>query len=435
MSHTIIVNGTILTVNEHDEWFDRGAVAFEDGIITYVGDTPEDLSSYDEVLDAGGNYVLPGLVNTHGHTPMSLLRGYADDLPLQQWLEEKMWPLEEQFTAEHAKWGAYLSIIEMLRTGTTTFVDMYDHMDEVAQAVEDAGIRARLCRGVIGFGSEDIRRRKLAEAVRFAKEWDLAANGRITTMLAPHAVYTCSPEYIEQIVGESAKLNVPIHIHMSETRFEVEKNVEDYGARPVKHLQTLGVFDRPALVAHAVHVNDEEIGILADHDVNVSHNVISNLKLGSGIAPVPKMLEKGVTVSLGTDSSASNNNLDLFEELRQAALLHKGVHETPTLVSAEQALRMATVDGANAVWLKDKIGSLERGKEADMVIIDTDRTFYHPRNNPISHVVYSASGKDVKDVYVQGKRVVKNGECVTVDEEKVIYEANRMFKSLNRRYV
>lgn len=431
MPKTIVINGLILTVNSKNEWIDNGAVAFENGKITYVGEVPEDLSKYDEVIDAQGNYVLPGLVNTHGHSPMSLLRGYADDLPLQQWLEEKMWPMEGQFTPEHVKWGAYLSIVEMLRTGTTTFVDMYDGMDEVAMAVEVSGIRARLSRGIIGFGSEESREEKLKESVQFVQDWENQANGRITTMLSPHAPYTCPPKYIEQIAAKSAEIGVPIHIHMSETRFEVDQNVKDFEARPVKHLQKLGVFDRPTLVAHAVHVNDEEIDILADYDVKVSHNPISNLKLGSGIAPVPKMLGKGVTVSLGTDSSASNNNLDLFEELRQVALLHKGIHNDPTLVSAEQALRMATIEGADAVWLREQIGSLEVGKEADFVVLDANQVFFQPKNDPISHVVYSASGRDVKDVFVQGKQVVRNRECLTVDEEKVIHEANRMFGLLD----
>lgn len=429
MKNTIIIHGTIITVNEKNEVINDGAVAFQDGKITYVGETPADLSIFDEIIDAKGDYVLPGFINTHGHTPMSLLRGFADDYPLQVWLEDKMWPIEGQYTPEHAKWGAYLSIIEMLQTGTTTFVDMYDNMDEVAKAVEIAGIRARLCRGVIGFGSEELRQQKLQEASRFATDWNGGANGRITTMMSPHAPYTCSPEYIEQIVNKATELDLPIHIHMSETKFEVDQNENDYGERPVKHLEKLGVFSRPTLVAHAVHVNDEEIDILKKYDVKISHNIISNLKLASGIAPVPKMLEKGLTVSLGTDSSASNNNLDLFEELRQVALLHKAVHYDPTLINANEALRMATINGAKAIWLDEQIGSLEINKQADVIILDTKQPFFHPVHNPVSHVVYSGSGRDVKDVFVQGKQVVKNKECLTVDLEKVIYEVNRAFKT------
>ncbi|GAE35055.1 amidohydrolase family protein [Halalkalibacter akibai] len=428
MSKKIIINGTIITMDVNNLLIKDGAVAFENGEITYVGETPNDLTTYTEVIDVKGDYVIPGLINTHGHASMSLLRGYADDLPLQQWLEEKMWPIEATYTKEHAKWGTNLSIIEMLRTGTTTFVDMYDNMDEVAMAVDKSGIRARLCRGMIGFGSEELRQSKLDEASNFVRNWSNQANGRITTMMSPHSPYTCTPDFIEKIVSRAVELNSPLHIHMSETKAEVELNVKEYGERPVKHLEKLGMFHQPTLVAHAVHVEDWEMDILAEYDVKVSNNIISNLKLASGIAPVPEMLNKGITVSLGTDSSASNNNLDLFEELKQVALLYKGVHNDATLIPAEKALQLATIHGAEAIWLDHQVGSIEVGKQADLVVINTKQAFYQPAHNPISHLVYSGSGRDVKDVYVQGKQVVKNGQCVTIDEEMVIFEVNRLSK-------
>lgn len=428
MTKKLIKNATIITMNEKNDVIKNGAIGFENGKITYIGKTPENTSAYEEVEDAKGNYVLPGLINTHGHLSMSLLRGYADDLPLKQWLEEKMWPVEAQYTKEHAKWGAYLSIVEMLKTGTTTCVDMYDNMDEIAQAIEESGMRARLCRGVIGLAPADVQQMKLKDAVSFANNWNNQANGRITTMIAPHSPYTCPPDFIAKMVEQAELLDLPMHIHMSETKAEVEQNVRDYGERPVKHLEKLGVFARPTLVAHAVHVTEEEMDILAKYDVKVSHNIVSNLKLASGIAPVPRMLEKGITVSLGTDSSASNNNLDLFEEIKLAAILHKGHEYDSTVIPAETALRMATIEGAKAIWQEEKIGSLEIGKEADFIILNTQQAFYHPEHDPVSHVVYSASGRDVKDVYVQGKQLVRNGECLTVDEEKVIYEANRVFR-------
>ncbi|NGQ94529.1 amidohydrolase [Brevibacillus sp. SYP-B805] len=429
---TIITHATVITVNQHDEVINDGAVAFENGKLTYVGPTPADLSGYDEVIDGTGKYVLPGLINTHGHVGMSLLRGYADDLPLQQWLEEKMWPLEAQFTGEHVKWGTYLSIIEMIRTGTTTFVDMYDHMDEVAKAVEETGMRARLCRGMIGLCSEEERQAKLREAVAFAKNWHNQADGRITAMMSPHAPYTCSPAFISQIVEKAAELDLPIHIHMSETRFEVEQNVKEYGVRPVAHLENIGVFTRPTLVAHAVHLTDEEIDILAKYKVKVSHNIVSNLKLASGVAPVPKMLAKGVSVSLGTDSSASNNNLNLFEEMKLAAILHKGVLHDPVAVPAEVALRLATRYGADCVFQADALGSLEVGKQADLIMLDARQAHYHPAHHPISHVVYAGNGRDVTDTVVAGRFLMRNRELLTVDEERVIYEANRMFAALKR---
>jgi len=432
MTRTLLYNGTIITCNDHQDVLKNGAIAIENGIITYVGETPDNKEDYDEVINIDGDLLLPGLINTHGHTPMSLLRGFADDLPLKMWLEEKIWPIENQYTAEIAKWGSYLSIIEMIRTGTTTFVDMYDNMDEVAKAVDHSGIRAKLCRGMIGFGSEEEKKMKLEEGTRFAKEWNHQANGRITTMMSPHSPYTCGPEFIAKIVERSAELDVPIHIHMSETIQEVEQNVKDYGNRPVKHLEEIGVFERPTLVAHAVHINDEEIGILAKHDVKVSHNIISNLKLGSGVAPIRKMLNSGITISLGTDSSSSNNNLDLFEELKLAAILHKGIELDATLINAETALALATKYGAKALWLQDRIGTLEVGKEADFIVIDTNSPFYQPiNNNPISHLVYSGSGRDVKDVYIQGKPIMKNRQLLTVDEERIYYEVNRVMEFLS----
>jgi 5-methylthioadenosine/S-adenosylhomocysteine deaminase len=431
MTRKLFYNGTIITSNTENEVFANGAIGIEGEKIIYVGTTPEDVASYDEKIDLKGNILLPGLVNTHGHTPMSLLRGYADDLHLQTWLQDKIWPLEAKYTPEHAKWGTKLSILEMIRTGTTTFVDMYDNMDEIAKAVEEAGIRGVLCRGVIGFGSEELRQSKLKEAADFAKSWNNGANGRVTTMLSPHSPYTCSPEYISQIIDKSIELDVPLHTHMSETKFEVEKNIEEYGATPVRHLEKLGFFDRPSLVAHAVHVNDEDIQILAEKDVKVSHNIISNLKLGSGIAPVGKMLEKGVAVSLGTDSVASNNNLDLFEELKAAATVHKGVAQDATVITAQEALRMATINGAEALWLEERIGSLEAGKDADFIVVNSNQSFFYPKHNPVSHLVYSGSGRDVRDVYVKGKQILDNGQFKTIDEEKVLYEANRMSKLLS----
>ncbi|MED0679677.1 amidohydrolase [Aneurinibacillus thermoaerophilus] len=433
MMKTIIIHATVLTVNNTNEVIYDGAIAFENGVLTYVGPTPEELDTYGEVIDTQGRIVMPGLVNTHGHTGMSLLRGYADDLPLQEWLETKMWPLEAQFTEEHVRWGTSLSIVEMLKTGTTTFVDMYDHMDIVAELTVASGMRARLCRGVIGLCPPEEQTRKLEEASAFAAKWNGTANGRVMTMMAPHGAYTCPPDYIERIVARAHELDLPVHIHMSETEWEVQQNVNDYGTRPVEHLEKLGVFNRPTLVAHAVHLTDEELDTLAKYDVKVSHNPISNLKLGSGIARVPDMMERGICVSLGTDSSASNNNLDLFEEMKMVALLHKGHRQNPVLVPATEALRMATIYGAEAVFMEDRIGSLEVGKQADFIILDSGRVFFHPSHDPISHVVYAASGRDVKDVFVQGVQLVKDGRCLTMDEEAVIENANRMFARLEKK--
>jgi 5-methylthioadenosine/S-adenosylhomocysteine deaminase len=361
---------------------------------------------------------------------MSLLRGFGDDLALQVWLQEKMWPMEAKFTADDVFWGTSLSVLEMLKGGTTTFVDMYDHMDQVAKVVQDSGMRGVLTRGVIGLCPPEVQKQKLDEAIAFAKDWHGQAEGRITTMISPHAPYTCPPDFIEKFVQAAHDLNLPIHTHMSETAAEVQQNVNDYGQRPVAHLEKLGVFSRPTLVAHAVHLTDEEIEILAKHDVAVSHNPGSNLKLASGVARVPELLKAGVTVSLGTDGPASNNNLDMFEEMRLAALIHKGVSGDPTAIPAAEALRMGTEYGARSAFL-DNVGRLAVGMKADMIALDTDQAHFLPRTDYISHSIYSASAKDVEHVWVDGKQVVKHGSCLTLDEERIRREAQRSFERLS----
>lgn len=363
---------------------------------------------------------------------MSLLRGYGDDLALQIWLQEKMWPMEAKFTSSDVYWGTALSVLEMLKGGTTTFLDMYDHMDQVAKVTEESGIRASLMRGVIGLCSEDIQRHKLNEAIQFARDWNGKADGRITTMISPHAPYTCPPDFIEKFVQAAFDLDLPMHTHMSETIAEVEQNVRDYGLRPVAHLEKLGVFSRPSLVAHAVHLTDEEIGILARNNVAVSHNPGSNLKLASGVARVTDLLKAGVTVSLGTDGAASNNNLDMFEEMRLAALIHKGVSGDPTAVPAYEALKMGTVYGAQSLFLQD-VGTLAPGMKADFIALNTDQAHFLPHTDLISHAIYSASGKDVEHVWVDGKQIVKHGACLTMDEERIRREAQAAFEGLLSR--
>jgi 5-methylthioadenosine/S-adenosylhomocysteine deaminase len=408
----------------------NGYLGIDQDRIHYVGaDAPDDLQSYEKIVDGRGRLAMPGLINTHGHAAMSLLRGYGDDLPLQVWLQERIWPLEAKFTAEHVKWGTALSIVEMLKTGTTTFADMYMFEDEVAEMVALSGMRASLTRGVIGLGSEQEAVDKLADARQFASSWHGKANGRITAMMAPHAPYTCPPWYIEKILGVAEELDLPIHIHMSETLREVEENAVQYGDRPVKHLEKLGVFSRHTLVAHSVHVNEEEMDILRHYGVQVSHNPGSNLKLASGVAPIPRMLEKGIDVSLGTDGPASNNNLDMFDEIRLAALIHKGVSQDPLAIPAKTALELATVNGAKALKLSD-VGLLKAGYKADFILVSVDGPHFQPQHDFASHLVYSASGRDVNDVYVDGQCLVTDGKCLTLDEEKVTFEANRVIKEI-----
>jgi 5-methylthioadenosine/S-adenosylhomocysteine deaminase len=431
VAKTVIWGGTFITMDDLNPVIHNGAMVIEADKINYVGEQKEHLKEQaDEVIDGHNRCYLPGLVNTHGHAAMSLLRGYADDLNLQVWLEQKMWPMEGKFTAEDVRAGTVLSIAEMIRSGTTSFVDMYDKMDVVATLVEESGMRGVLTRGMIGF-PVDQQSIKLKEASDFAKAWNGAANGRISTMMSPHAPYTCPPDFIEKVVQVAHDLNLPIHTHMSETRKEVELNVEQYGARPVEHLRKLGVFTRPTLLAHAVHLNDEEIAVLAEHHVHVSHNPGSNLKLASGIARVVDLRAAGVKVSLGTDSSASNNNLDMFEEIRLAALLQKGISLDPTVVPAYEALKLGTTDGADSVWL-DRVGKLVAGYKADFIAVDIDQPHYYPHTDLVSHLVYSGAGQDVADVCVDGRWLMRGRELLTLDVERIQFEAQQCFDRLNR---
>jgi 5-methylthioadenosine/S-adenosylhomocysteine deaminase len=428
----LFVNATILTLREgEDEPLVGASLAIEDGEISRVEPIPRpNVDGYDEVVDMSGKALMPGFVNTHGHAAMSLLRGYADDLPLKTWLEEKMWPMEARFGPEQVRWGTALSVLEMIKGGTTCFADMYDHMDQVAHVAQESGIRASLCRGVIGLGSEKEQREKLQEARRFACEWNGEADGRITTMLAPHASYTCTPELIEGFVESAAELGVPLHTHVSETEAEVLENLERYGARPVGHLLGLGAFTVPALVAHATHLTDEEIEALSENEVKVSHNPGSNLKLGSGVAPIPRMMELGIRPSLGTDGPASNNNLDLLEEMRLAALIHKGVSRDPLAVPATAALRMGTSYGAEALFIGGLVGTLEPGKRADFISLDLTRPHMQPPHDLISHIVYAASRDDVQDVYVEGLPLMRERRMLTLDEAEVRERAVRSFERI-----
>lgn len=431
MKKTIITNGIFVTVDEAAPII-KGFMVIEGNHITYIGEeAPEPLEQYDEVVNGHHKLYMPGLVNTHGHAAMSLLRGYGDDLALQVWLEEKMWPMEAKFSSKDVSWGTQLSILEMLKGGTTTFVDMYDHMNEVALAVQQSGMRGCLTRGVIGLCPPDIQDAKLKEAIEFATNWHGQAEGRITTMMSPHAPYTCPPDYIKRIVQAATDLELPIHIHMSETLREVLANEQQYGLRPVAHLEKLGVFSRPTLVAHGVHLTDDEIAVLAQYGVNVSHNPGSNLKLASGVARVPELLKAGIKVSLGTDSAASNNNLDMFEEMRLAALIHKGVSGNPVAVPATEALKMGTVIGAQSIWL-EQVGQLKAGYKADFIAIDIDQPHFLPKTDYVSHIVYSACAKDVTDVCVNGEWIVRGGACLTLDEEKIKREFELCFEGLTQ---
>jgi 5-methylthioadenosine/S-adenosylhomocysteine deaminase len=429
MADIIIKNAYILTMDPDARDMKNGTVVIEDGRITEIGEKTKERA--ETVIDAKGSVVMPGLVNTHTHAAMTLFRGYADDLQLAEWLEKHIWPAEAQLTAGDVYKGSLLACLEMIRSGTTSFADMYFFMDETAKAVEASGLRASLSHGLIELWNEEKGETDLKEGKRFVRAWQGAADGRIKTMYGPHAPNTCSDEYLAKVKEAARKDGTGLHIHVLETEAELLAMKERYGKCSVHMLDDIGFFGPDVLAAHCVWLSDGDIEILRERGVNVSHNPISNMKLASGTAPVYKMLERGVNVSLGTDGCASNNNLDLFEEMKTAALLHKLSTGNPTALPARQVLKMATVNGAKA--LGTETGILKVGMKADMIIVDMKKPHLTPCFDVPSQLVYSAGGSDVRTTIVDGKVLMDDYRVLVLDEQKVIEEAQKAAKELVAR--
>ena len=373
---------------------------------------PEDVEgiSSDEVIDGKGMLALPGLINTHTHVAMTLFRSYADDLALMDWLQNMIWPAEAHLDDDIVYWGSMLAFAEMIRGGTTAFCDMYMFMESCAKAAEKAGIRGNIARGLAGVTPNG--EKALEENIRLYQDWNNACDGRIRVMLGPHAPYTCPPEYLKKVRDASEKYGIPIHIHLAETKGEVETCIEKFGITPIALMNQIGLFDRPTLAAHCVHVNEEDIQIMAEKHVCVAHNPGSNLKLASGIAPVPKMRSAGITVGLGTDGASSNNKLDMFAEMRLAALIHKAAALDPFAVKADEAMQMGTAEGAKCLGYDD-LGALDEGKLADIILIDRSGYHWKPRFNSISLAVYAGNSMDVDTVIVNGQQLDFETEKVT----------------------
>ncbi len=383
--------------------------------------------THDHIIDGKNKFATPGLVNAHTHASMTLLRSYSDDKSLMDWLQKDIWPVEAKMKRKDIYFGAAMAAIEMIRGGTTAFADMYGPcMEEVAKIVDESGLRGSLSRGIIGFADGE---KKLAENVELYKNFHGAADGRITIMLGPHAIYTCPPDFLKKVASEASKLGAEIHIHMNETRGEVEDSIKNYGKRPFEAILETGLFETGTLAAHCVWLSDSEIEIIKSKKIRVAHNPGSNLKLASGICPTKKLLDAGITVALGTDGASSNNNLDMLEEIRLAALLAKVESMNPLAVPAAQALKMATEYGAAALNLKN-VGKLAEGYKADIVLWEMSGAEWQPNYNPASLLVYSANSSSVDTVIVDGKILMENRELKTLDEEKIFAEFKACAKRL-----
>ncbi|RAK06187.1 5-methylthioadenosine/S-adenosylhomocysteine deaminase [Halanaerobium saccharolyticum] len=383
-------------------------------------------TEYDYLVDAAGKIVLPGFVNTHTHAAMTLMRGYADDMPLDKWLQNKIWPFEGKMSAEDIYWGTALAVVEMIKTGTTTFSDMYFAMDRVAKLVKKSGIRAVLAEGLI---EANDGQQGLNEALKYALDYRDTADGRITTMLAPHAPYTCGRDYLEQIRELALKNNLPVHIHLSESKKEVKDSLAAHQSSPVKYLADFNFFDNHVLAAHCVHLEPGDLEILKKNKVQVAHNPMSNAKLANGIAPINQYLNNEINVSLGTDGVSSNNSLDMLKEAKMASYLQKIKYEDPTAVDTEKILEIITVNGARALAV-EKLGLIEEGYQADLQLIDIKNdSFYYPHHNILSNLFYAADSRSLETVIVAGEILMENKELKTLDQEKIYYEAEkRAFK-------
>lgn len=420
----IIHNGTAVTVNAGFDIIDPALICINNGVIESVkaatGGSP--LPDAVEVVNAGGGIIMPGLVNTHTHLPMTLFRGLADDLPLDTWLNEHMFPVETEFiTPENVRWGTLLACLEMLLSGTTTCCGGYFLEDDVASAVVQTGLRAVLAQGVIDFPAPGVPDPALnvAHAAGYVDKWmDQAAT--VTPSIFCHSPYTCCAKTLTAAKDAANRKGVLFQVHVAETKQESENSFKEHGLSPVGYLDSLGILDENTLAVHAVWTDKTDIRILEERRVKISHNAESNMKLAAGIAPVPAFLDAGITVGLGTDGCASNNDLDLFGEMDSVAKIHKATTLDPTVMDAATVLKMATINGARAIGLGNVTGSLEPGKQADIIVVKTSQPHLVPLYSPESHIVYSMRGADVSDVIAGGKILVRGRQPVYLDQERII---------------
>ena len=431
----LIVRGEfVVTIDPSRPVIEDGAVAVKNGDIVTVGPVDEILAAYrtSTVIEGDDRVLMPGLVNGHTHAAMTLFRGIADDLELIEWLTEFIFPAEAEFVDEEfVRVGTQLACWEMIRGGTTTFVDMYFFPDVIAEVVDECGLRAIITPTAIDFpspghvGWDD----SFANAVNFARRWK-NRHRRITPGIAPHAPYTVAPEHLVEAFEAAQQLQVPIHIHLAETLTEVDDIFARYGNRPVNHMDATGVLEPRLIAAHVVWPDDQEISLLAERGIGVVHNPVSNMKLASGLSPVPRMLDAGVKVGLGTDGAASDNDLDMWEEINLASLVHRGAALDPTIMPAETVLRMATLGGAEAISLADEIGALTVGRRADLIQLRLDGPHLTPMYNVISHLVYAADSADVVTVVIDGNVLMREGEVLTVDGDAVRSQARHIAREI-----
>lgn len=424
----LIKNALILSPNTNFEG--KQSLLIKDNLIAEISQEIEQ-DNADKIIDAEGKILLPGFINTHTHLSMTLFRGLADDLSLDSWLNDHIWPMEANLNGDYCYIGALLGAVELIKSGTTTFSDMYFYMEDVARAVDEAGIRAVLSYGMIDFGDEEKRKNEISENLTLFDSCDGMADGRIKVFLGPHSPYTASEELLIKVRELADKHNMGIHIHVSETQKEIDDVSADKGLRPFEYLDKIGFLGPDVVAAHSVWLSDEEIEIIKKNNVKISHNPCSNMKLASGICPVSKLIENDICVSIGTDGASSNNNLDLIEELKTASLLQKVSTLDSKVLNSDEALAMGTIKGAESLGLDFEIGSIEVGKKADIILIDTNSANMVPDSSSLSsNVIYSANGSNVDTTICDGKILMENKKLTILDEEEIYKKARQAIKEL-----
>jgi len=424
----LIYDCTVVTMDNEQPIIEKGFIALKNGQITDVGKKSRARVPFkaSEIINGEGMVALPGLVNCHTHAAMTLFRGAAEDKQLDQWLRDTLWPLEVKLKPNDIYEGALLGCLEMIKSGTTCFADMYFHEEVIAKAVERAGLRAVLAPGIIEAGDVQRGERMLRDAVRVVKKYNGFAGGRVKALFGPHALYSCSPNLLRRVREAASKLGVGAHIHLAESMETAGSLRAKYGLGEVELLERIGFLkDLSVLAAHCVHLSEEDTRLLARREVCVAYNPVANMKLGMGVPKIDELLRLGVTVGIGTDGPASNNTLDMFESVKAAGLLQKVLYKDPTVLPAETVLRMATIDGARALGLEKSVGSLEVGKRADLILVDFDKPHLTPRHNLYADLVYSARGSDVDTVIVDGKILMARRQVKTLNEGEVMQKAQR----------
>jgi len=419
----LIKNGTLLTMDPKNTMIEEGFLGIAGDVISYVGDGKGVAFEARKIIDARGGLILPGLINGHTHAAMSLLRGLADDLPLMEWLNHYIFPVELRMDGDLVHTGTLLACAEMIMSGTTTYCDMYLFEEEVARASKEAGMRCLVGEVLYDFDSPNYgpMENGLKYTETLIKKWK--GDPLVSIAVEPHALFTCSPELLIAANDLALRYEVPLITHLAETEAEVYEIRKNYGKGPVAHLKDLKILGPHLIADHCAHLSGEEIRILAGYGVKAIHNPESNMKLASGIAPIPEMLKENMSVGLGTDGCASNNNLDLFLEMDMAAKLHKVNTMDTTVMDALTVLRMATIQGAKALGIDDITGSLEHGKKADVIIVDIKKPHLTPMYNPLSHLVYSAKGSDVSHVLINGRLVMEERRLLLMDVEEIMSKA------------